>query len=80
MPLHGTINAYLATRAALGEVYNIHEQALASGIAFPGMGTGVGELDPRIAAYQMVEAIRDGARGNVMLLGPGKKPTTDTMS
>lgn len=49
----GSLNAYLATRAAL--------QAAPKGItvAIPGMGAGAGGLDPAICAKQMHEAINE---------------------
>ncbi len=48
---------YKATRAAVELAYQLG----LSEIAFPGMGTGVGGLDPKIAAREMVRAIIDAA-------------------
>ncbi|MEM0381875.1 MAG: macro domain-containing protein [Nitrososphaerota archaeon] len=44
---------YLATKAAMKEANRLNVKTL----AFPGMGTGVGGLNPRLAAQQMVRAI-----------------------
>jgi O-acetyl-ADP-ribose deacetylase (regulator of RNase III) len=69
MVLTESVNAYLATRAALLCVMN---QQFLSGsdqgrpvaekidrLAFPGMGTGVGQLGPVTCARQMRAAIDD---------------------
>lgn len=54
MPIRGTDNAYVATRAAL-------ECAVGAGtiacLGLPGMGTGVGRMDPDESAEQMARAI-----------------------
>jgi O-acetyl-ADP-ribose deacetylase (regulator of RNase III) len=64
---HETVNAYLATRAAL---LLIQYGTLANGTpipevvktaAFPGMGTGVGQIPYAICARQMRQAIEDVA-------------------
>lgn len=57
MDIRGTVNAYLAFRAAL---------IAASGfdsITCPGMGTAVGRLSPEIAATQMLTAYRQVIQG-----------------
>jgi O-acetyl-ADP-ribose deacetylase (regulator of RNase III) len=72
MVLTESVNAYLATRAALlcalrhpGE----HPGKI-SRLAFPGMGTGVGQLSPNTCARQMRVAIDD------VLLDQFKPPRT----
>lgn len=57
MPLSETVNPYLATRAALNCSWPFDS------VAFPGMGTGVGGVPPKVAAYQMTEAIREFQNG-----------------
>lgn len=51
--ISGTINTYLATRAALKE----HEAA--GNILFPAMGAGIGKMPPALCAHQMFQAYRD---------------------
>lgn len=46
---------YLATRAAIKEAVRLGVKSL----AFPGMGTGVGGLNPSQAARQMMKAIKE---------------------
>lgn len=62
-----TLNPYLATRAVL----LCHQQMLkidgidVKGIAFPGMGTGVGKVNERLCAFQMktaIERVRNGVK------------------
>lgn len=55
-----TINPYLAARAALRCA---KEEGIRS-IAFPGLGTGVGDVDPRLCAKQVAEAIEEVIEGN----------------
>jgi O-acetyl-ADP-ribose deacetylase (regulator of RNase III) len=50
---------YLATQAAINEALRLGLKT----IAFPGMGTGVGGLNPLVAARQMVKAILDTVHG-----------------
>lgn len=53
-----TVNVYLATRAALLEVeWELWDEIQT--VAFPGMGTGIGQVDPEICARQMRAAIGD---------------------
>ena len=54
-----TVNPYLAARAALlcAKKNNIDS------IAFPGLGTGVGEVSPKLCALQMRQAIDDVLAG-----------------
>jgi O-acetyl-ADP-ribose deacetylase (regulator of RNase III) len=51
----GTINAYLAMRAVLVAVlrHNAGSARPIRSLAVPGLGTGVGALDPREATTQM---------------------------
>ncbi len=49
---------YLATKATLEKACSINSVA---SIAFPGMGTGVGSVDPLEASRSMVNAIREYA-------------------
>lgn len=57
-----TINPYLATRAAL----RVFLDDKLGNIAFPGMGTGVGQVDHNICAMQMREAIDEVILGHEM--------------
>lgn len=61
---HDTINPYLATRAALlafeKMVCSVKRNPT---IALPGMGTGIGEVPPQIAAQQMNHAIMQLTHG-----------------
>ena len=65
MILKDTVNAYLATRAACILVkYGHFDDGTAiaervTSIAFPGMGTGVGQIPPHICARQMHAAFDD---------------------
>ena len=69
MPLSNSPNPYLATRAALLLVrhgkFRVGSRAgepistVVGSVAFPGMGTGIGELDPRVCARQVRQAIRE---------------------
>jgi O-acetyl-ADP-ribose deacetylase (regulator of RNase III) len=63
--LHGTLNVFLAVRAALLEARKNPRGAPIESIAFPAMGLGPGELDPRISARQIRYAyeIVTGQRG-----------------
>ena len=66
----GTVNAYLAARAALWVFQRMqsyrwlerHEPEKWT-VAFPGLGTGVGQLRPDICAKQVREAIDDVVTG-----------------
>jgi O-acetyl-ADP-ribose deacetylase (regulator of RNase III) len=64
-----SVNPYLAARAVLLLVkYGIFEQGPLQGqpiaqtvqrVAFPGLGTGVGQIDPKICAIQVRQAIEE---------------------
>ena len=53
MILSETVNPYLAARAALLLARNLDMES----VAFPGLGTGVGEVEPDICALQVRKAI-----------------------
>lgn len=69
MILRDSVNPYLAARAALSLVkYGIFRSGFHKGtpvcevvhsIAFPGLGTGVGQVGPDVCAHQMRTAIED---------------------
>ena len=58
-PIHGTENVYLATRAAL--LCALEQDPLIHVLGFPGMGTGVGGMDPFESAEQMLKAHRSAS-------------------
>ena len=60
MVLTDSVNAYLATRAAL----LCAKRTGLENLAIPAMGTGVGQLSPAICAHQMRAAIDDVLLGN----------------
>jgi O-acetyl-ADP-ribose deacetylase (regulator of RNase III) len=53
--INDPFNVYLATRAALRVADNFSIRS----IVFPGMGTGIGNVDYRVAASYMTKAVRD---------------------
>jgi O-acetyl-ADP-ribose deacetylase (regulator of RNase III) len=55
MVLNDSVNAYLAARAAL--LCALNHPGKIDRLAFPGMGTGVGQLSPNTCAHQMRAAI-----------------------
>jgi O-acetyl-ADP-ribose deacetylase (regulator of RNase III) len=59
-----TVNPYLATRAVmLCYQRMLVDRGKIKSIAFPGMGTGIGGVDPRLCAKQMkiaIERVRNG--------------------
>ena len=62
MNIQGTVNVYLAFKAALvelllnNEILEENKEEIVETVLCPGMGTGIGQLDPLIAAQQMREA------------------------
>jgi O-acetyl-ADP-ribose deacetylase (regulator of RNase III) len=58
MDIAGTVNAYLAFRAALRSVqaFNATSSTPLSTILCPGLGTGAGKMPPNICARQMLAA------------------------
>lgn len=64
--IRGTVNAYLAFRAALIAVvkHNLeHPTQKIESILSPGMGTAVGRLEPKVAAIQMCFAYKMVMKG-----------------
>jgi O-acetyl-ADP-ribose deacetylase (regulator of RNase III) len=65
MDIKGTANPYLAIRGVLLAVkYGIFKDGTPvkdriKTIAFPGMGTGVGQISPQVFAEQMKQAVKD---------------------
>lgn len=69
MILHDTVNPYLAARAALllvkhgtfqsGQFEGLPVADFVDSVAFPGLGTGVGQVSPHVCAHQMRTAIED---------------------
>jgi O-acetyl-ADP-ribose deacetylase (regulator of RNase III) len=80
MILRDSINPYLACRAALllirhgavpaGALAGERVEAVVQSVAFPGLGTGVGKVDPDACARQMRAAIEE------VLLRRGQFPRT----
>lgn len=72
--LRGTVNAYLAMRAAAGCYLRVMEQRKMSGLEplpllTPGLGTLSGRMDPEVAARQMAEGV-DAAINGPRLFNP----------
>lgn len=61
MQIRETVNAYLAMKAILGTA-KAHSDI--ETIAIPGLGTGIGKLEPEIAAKQMWHAYDEIINGN----------------
>jgi hypothetical protein len=59
MRVRSSINAYLATKAILLAVRSHHSDIPIQTIAIPGLGTGIGQLAPEVAASQMFQAYRE---------------------
>lgn len=59
MRIRTSVNAYLAMKALLLAAKAHAETPAIETIAVPGLGTGVGELAPEIAAIQMAQAYRE---------------------
>jgi O-acetyl-ADP-ribose deacetylase (regulator of RNase III) len=80
MILRDTVNPYLAARAALllirrgavpaGAFADQPVASIVSTVAFPGLGTGVGRVEPNTCARQMRTAIEE------VILGAGSFPRT----
>jgi O-acetyl-ADP-ribose deacetylase (regulator of RNase III) len=56
MQIPESLNAYLAMKAILIAIQNHTDEIPIRSVAIPGLGTGIGRLDPRIAASQMWSA------------------------
>jgi O-acetyl-ADP-ribose deacetylase (regulator of RNase III) len=67
----GSVNAYLSTRSALRRIvaHNHDSESKISSVAFPGMGTGVGEIPYALAALQMRVAIEQVIEGKIRFPG-----------
>jgi O-acetyl-ADP-ribose deacetylase (regulator of RNase III) len=65
MQLRESINAYLAMKAILCAALAHRDEPLIRTVAIPGLGTGVGELNPATAARQMFMAYREVIQGRV---------------
>jgi len=65
MQLRESINAYLAMKAVLCAALRHRADPPIQTVAIPGLGTGVGELDPSVAGRQMFLAYREVVRGEV---------------
>lgn len=66
MPIVGTVNAYLATRAAVRAALSFRAEighGMIETLAIPGMGTGAGRLGHDLSAFQVVRAIADATSG-----------------
>lgn len=59
MPLKNTVAPYLAMRAALIAIDRHAGNPAITSVAIPGLGTGTGGVDPKIAAAQMWAAFRE---------------------
>jgi O-acetyl-ADP-ribose deacetylase (regulator of RNase III) len=80
MILRDSVNPYLAARAVLllirhgvvptGVLAGERVEAVVQSVAFPGLGTGVGQVGPNTCAHQMRAAIEE------VLLGRGMYPRT----
>ncbi len=58
-PVEGTLNAYLAMKAILSITPTAENFPPINSVAVPGLGTGVGRLDPTTAAVQMFAAYQE---------------------
>jgi O-acetyl-ADP-ribose deacetylase (regulator of RNase III) len=80
MILRDSINPYLAARAVFllirhglvpaGALAGERVESIIASVAFPGLGTGVGQVGPNVCARQMRAAVED------VVLGRGKFPRT----
>lgn len=65
MRIRTSVNAYLAMKALLLAAKAHTETPAIETVAIPGLGTGIGELAPEIAALQMAQAYREVVLNNV---------------
>jgi O-acetyl-ADP-ribose deacetylase (regulator of RNase III) len=75
MILHDTLNPYLAARAVLllirhgvvpmGALAGERIETVITSVAFPGLGTGVGQVNPDICARQVRTAIEEVVFGRM---------------
>lgn len=59
MRIRTTINAYLAMKAVLIAAREHRHEIPITSVAIPGLGTGIGRLDPAVAAAQMWQAFQE---------------------
>jgi len=64
MRISESVNAYLAMKAILIAARAHHDAIPIESIAVPGLGTGVGKIDPNTAARQMWQAYDEVVHGN----------------
>ena len=69
MPIRESINAYLAMKALLWVVVAHREEIPIDSVAVPGLGTGIGQMSPAVAAAQMWLAYEE------MILGVKRWPS-----
>ena len=72
-PVANTVNAYLAFRAALRQAVKWGFNEVLS----PGMATGVGQMPPELAAYQMHKAWIEVKNNGESTIGPEYKTIED---
>lgn len=65
MRIRTSINAYLAMKALLIAARSHQSEISIETVAVPGLGTGVGQLAPEVAANQMAQAYREVILGQV---------------
>ena len=70
MRIRTTVNAYLAMKAILSSAMLHAGSTPIETIAIPGLGTGIGQLAPELAAGQMAQAYRE------IVLGEHRYPTS----
>ena len=68
MRIRTSIHAYLAMKAILIAARSHPSEFPIEAVAVPGLGTGIGQLAPELAAAQMLQAYRE------IMLGEGKYP------
>jgi O-acetyl-ADP-ribose deacetylase (regulator of RNase III) len=68
MKIRTSINAYLAMKAILIAAREHRSEIPIESVAVPGLGTGIGQLAPELAAAQMAQAYRE------VVLGETKYP------
>ena len=69
MRVRTSINAYLAMKAILLAARAHQAEIPIDSIAIPGLGTGIGELAPEVAASQMFQAYQEVVRGEAKYPG-----------
>ena len=69
MRVRTSINAYLAMKALLIAVRSHRAEIPIETVAVPGLGTGIGQLAPELAASQMFQAYKE------VVIGETKYPS-----